>query len=260
MFEFLSAYADGECTPKERRLVEAYLSENADGRAFLAELRSQSAFVAGDAVEPPDWLGEAILAKTSRKNRRFGWPVAAGFAASAAAAAFAIALFWPVKPVLHPPLLAANEVSVRPPANKTIAWPKVASAPSVKKSVPVRQRVKKEQPEIIQVINMAEGVDEAPLPVKLSQMRSTPKPSNPAVTVSYTGADYSQGQKAEPTAPDVVAMAAQTSDDHKEPTATAPIEKRAEGAVLPDARERLRERLKKLNQERKDIKDAVGTK
>src|SRR6185503_17613224 len=82
MFEFLSAYADGECNPKERRLVEAYLTESAEARAVLSDLRRQAAIMAEDIRNSPAGLSDAIFAATVRR-RGIAWPSVAGFAGAA---------------------------------------------------------------------------------------------------------------------------------------------------------------------------------
>jgi len=71
MFELLSAYLDDACSHKERRLVEAYLEEIPSAKRVLAELRYQSSLIR-TSEEPPFWLRESILSKTTR---RFSLPV-----------------------------------------------------------------------------------------------------------------------------------------------------------------------------------------
>lgn len=68
MFELISAYADGECTNKEKRLVEAYLAENSTAREVLASMRIHSELMMGISEEPPAWLESTIFEKTTRKE------------------------------------------------------------------------------------------------------------------------------------------------------------------------------------------------
>jgi hypothetical protein len=85
MFELLSAYLDGECSVKERRLVEAYLAGSPQALGVLADLRSHAALLSHQ-FEPPASLRTAILAATigNRKPRTaWRWVVPAGLAAAA---------------------------------------------------------------------------------------------------------------------------------------------------------------------------------
>lgn len=71
MFELISAYADGECTNKEKRLVEAYLAENSTAREVLASMRIHSELMMDITEEPPAWLESTIFEKTTRKEPFF---------------------------------------------------------------------------------------------------------------------------------------------------------------------------------------------
>lgn len=100
MFYLISAYADGECSWKERRLVEAYVAEQRGAREMLSEIRSQTALIGSERCEAPDWLRDAILNSTTRRPRLlkrvvFSRPVAFAVAASALLAAGL--LLWPTR-------------------------------------------------------------------------------------------------------------------------------------------------------------------
>ncbi|MEW5884428.1 MAG: hypothetical protein AB1725_09430, partial [Armatimonadota bacterium] len=97
MFAFLSAYADGETDSRERRLVEAYLREEADAERLLGFIRSTDAALAADAAEPPTGLRDAIFARTTRKPALWrGWT--GRTAAAAAVAAALMAVVWSIRP------------------------------------------------------------------------------------------------------------------------------------------------------------------
>ncbi|MDA8130354.1 MAG: zf-HC2 domain-containing protein, partial [Elusimicrobia bacterium] len=85
--ENLSAYLDGELTPKERLELETHLAGCADCRAELGQLKAVSGLVKAHAMEPvPPALKRAVLEKESRS---FGW-LKPALALSAAAAVVAI--------------------------------------------------------------------------------------------------------------------------------------------------------------------------
>ena len=85
--ENLSAYLDGELTPKERLEVETHLAGCPDCRAGLAGLKAVSGLVKAQAMEPvPPALKRAVLGK---KSASFGW-LKPALALSAAAAVVAV--------------------------------------------------------------------------------------------------------------------------------------------------------------------------
>ncbi len=85
--ENLSAYLDGELTPKERLELETHLAGCADCRAELGQLKAVSGAVKAHAMEPvPPALKRAVLEK---KSVSFGW-LKPALALSAAAAVVAV--------------------------------------------------------------------------------------------------------------------------------------------------------------------------
>lgn len=253
MFDYLSAYADGECSDKERRLVEAYLAENPAARELLAELRAQSAAIAADRAEPPAWLSEAILSKTSARKSWFNWPAAAGLASCAAAACVGIALIMPWNSVeLKPAPLVAQKTPMEEPAPQV---PDFRPAPV--EEAPAEAAAPRDtyrRPAAAQAgYTQAAQQNLQPMPV-VETKAPFKKPVETKKAPSYPPVDYSGSQRAEPLPPDLVAMAAPKNEPEPQPA-------KDEGPVLQDAREKLRERLKKINQEQSgDIKEAVGSK
>lgn len=81
MWELLSLYADGEASPEEAAQVEQMLRHDAEyARAYSFMRQTSSVVRAIVEVEPPAFLREAILAKTSHRLT-FAQRLSAGFAA-----------------------------------------------------------------------------------------------------------------------------------------------------------------------------------
>lgn len=252
MFEYLSAYADGECTAKERRLVEAYLAENSEARAILADLRAQAAFVAEDLQEPPAWLQSAILDRTTAR-RTFRWPFAAGLAAATAAAGIAAVVWMPRggdDPVRD--FIARSAPQARPLDPPVY----VEDLPGLPTEVPAMSEPAEVEQRTVPPTSSARRVQaprQTPDPVSLrgagnrteATARTEPKPV-PAATeqpdTNYVVVEYANA-RSEPKQP-VVSAAAPTGDEPSTVTQSKPD-------VLPDARQRLRDRVKKMNEEQK---------
>lgn len=253
MFEFLSAYADGECSAKERRLVEAYLAENAGAREQLAELRMQSALASEQLLDPPEWLRASILASTVDR-RRLRWPFAAGISAAAAAAALAIYVSVPLsESPERDDLLATNVVDeggldepiLSRPLVDTPATQKVPDAKPSERMTATPPRTER---------TAARAVRTA-IPVADSQPTSTGGGSSvamPAVSeeqpdpeVTYAVAEY-HGASFEAKQPDVFDAEPTSPEPSKSQPTTSP-------ALLPDAREKLRDKVKKMNEEKLEI-------
>ena len=252
MFEFISAYADGECTAKERRLVEAYLAENAGARELLADLRMQSAMLSEDLLNSPEWLRGSILSKTTDR-RTFRWPFAAGIAATAAAAA-AVAFVYSQQagPDQSNDLVATNlpQPTVELPSEPILnEGPTVSTPKTVKQEqAPVAQVTAKlsdrSKPKFVQASNPApntEIVEEQPIvSPPVSAETEVPDPDNTYAVVEYGSGRFESKQ------PDVFDGDVQAVENSK--PANSP-------AVLPDAREKLRDKVKKMNQEKLEIDD-----
>jgi anti-sigma factor RsiW len=256
MFEFLSAYADGECGPKERRLVEAYLTESAEARQILADLRAQAAMVSEETTDSPAWLRQAILERTASK-RRFAWPAIGGLA-GAAAAAVVTTLIWSPKPTALPEPAYASRPQAEPSRVLEPALPKSDSAHNVPGSTtpaPTKRPVRTAERFIAAVYSPAPAKEiQPPGPPKATtsaRPRTETKPAESATVAYFSGS--SSVSKPDATPPDVVALAGSTAD---EPEKTS-LGLRKDGDVLPDSRDKIRERLKKLNEDTKDIKEAV---
>ena len=258
MFEFISAYADGECSAKERRLVEAYLAENANGRELLADLRMQTSMLSEDLVDSPDWLRASILSKTTER-RTLKWPFAAGIAATAAAAA-AVALIYggPNVDTFDSNELVASNVKQQPTLEQPFQAPSVSESFSEPvneepaQSVPTKAAVESPKPRtqprtsnFIQASN-TNVESEVEQPVIERPMTITPEEVKRDDN-TYAVAEYGSG-RFESKQPDVFETEIHASEVPKSTPAASP-------AVLPDAREKLRDRVKKINQEKLEIDD-----
>ncbi|MDQ2986025.1 MAG: hypothetical protein M3R13_04805 [Armatimonadota bacterium] len=259
MFEFLSAYLDGECSAKERRLVEAYLSESSAATALLAELRSQAALVSDERAEPPAWLTQAILVRTVGK-RKSRWPLATGLAAASVAATIALAAALPqsenrshVNDVLALNLHEAHVFSGPAPDTNRLAPEEMSrQEPAAVKEVQVVQPHAIARPaRFTQVAAPAEtgAAGES----KAKEIESAPAPSTPPVIepdLTYAVIEYGSG-RFQPKHPDVV-DGSQSVDQGSSSADPKP-------AVLPDARERLRDQVRKVNEKKLEIDDKERT-
>ncbi|MBA3725782.1 MAG: hypothetical protein H0W86_04850 [Armatimonadetes bacterium] len=259
MFEFLSAYIDGECTPKERRLVEAYLAESRAARNALDGLRGQAAFLASETPEPPAWLGVAILARTVGR-RRFAWQAAGALATCSAAAALLFAVFNPTQvPSAKPdlPLVATNldprstvELpklsfpAAQPPAKKvTVGAPRMNRRPEAP--------LAKKEPRTL-AAQATKPLARGSAPNKPAAQPVSRQGSNKPPT-TYAHIDYGRNERPEPRQFDAIPG----TDAEWSPVSTAPA---GSPKVLPTATQKLRDRIRKLNEQNKDIKEAVGSK
>jgi anti-sigma factor RsiW len=257
MFEYLSAYADGECSTKERRLVEAYLAENAEARAQLADLRMQAAIAAEGFVDPPEWLRGAILAKTVDRPR-LKWPFAAAITAATVGAA-AAAIFWtaPTNIEKSEAGLLANVVEKQPQFMPRVT-DEVAKAPATSSEAPsldsqnstmgiVTNRSKPRSS-----VAFTQATHEIGAPQGEAKPEG-PQPSEHAVEpeqepdpeVTYAVAEYGGG-RFEAKQPDVSDAEPLSEEPSKAGSSTPP-------AVLPDAREKLRDKVRKMNEEKLEI-------
>lgn len=256
MFEFLSAYVDGECSAKERRLVEAYLTESSAASALLAELRTQAAFVSEESVEPPNWLTESILSKTVGK-RKARWPFAAGLAATCAAAAIAAVATLPrgvddsrrndvfASAVNEGPVFSAPA----PDTNRIGS----AELPPLQPAAKAKSRVLDTPRRLAEFRTVASPARTESTGVsKVEVVESAPAPSGPPVIepdVTYAVVEYGSG-RFQPKQPDMVDGS--QSLEQSPPSGEKPT-------VLPDARERLRDQVRKVNEKKLDIEDKERT-
>jgi len=256
MFEYLSAYADGECTAKERRLVEAYLAESAEARAQLADLRMQAAIASEGFVDPPIWLRGAILAKTVDRSR-LKWPFAAALTTATAGAA-ALAAYWmmPTQPAEPEQELLANVVSERPAIEEpttivgaeaavSVASPKTESGDKSNTIVVKQDRKVGANSMTLTARNLTPKETE---PAGSTEVVQPPKPvsEEPDPAVTYAVVEYGGG-RFENKQPDVF----DSEPVAAEPSRTGPAA--SSSAVLPDAREKLRDKVRKMNQEKLEI-------
>lgn len=140
MFELLSAYVDGECTAKEKRLVTAYLSSSSRAQDLLADLRAQ-AYLISETALPPVWLKEAILVgtvgKASTPARWGNWKLFVPTAAAVALVGAALLNWeWPIAPkqvgenaAATNPGVPSSPRAVEVAANRPAGEPNTVDAP-----------------------------------------------------------------------------------------------------------------------------------
>ncbi len=283
MFAWLSAYMDGETTPKERRLVEAYLREEPEAEAVLRLLQAAEAELAAESVDPPQGLREAILARTTRKPsllpKTLRW--AGGLATAGAMTAFLYAVLpdgtaHPAvdgsvasvavsneEPAVDRVLGGASESIVpeaAPPA-KADANPE-AALPS-KKAEPRRAEFK---PSVSKTPTARTDERRVETPNEQPTFVPASSPSRPApVPASYERlpAAYASEEpvtvRSEPKPLDPAAMPPESAP-HQDVTSSNRQTDQAKTSgdqqkVLPSARQKLRESLQKANQERAALTD-----
>jgi len=259
MFEFISAYADGECSAKERRLVEAYLSESDEARELLADLRSQAAMVGEGMADSPGWLRSSILGRTTER-RVSRWPFAAGLAAASATAALLAVTYLPSdSPVsVAKDVLAINEPP-QPDIREVVPESVTPPLPNTE-TKPEQVRDTQAQTESVRPprVNRNEGsFRTVAAPTKEVEVTSPPPPvvaeeTTDSERTTYAVVEYGSG-RFQPKQPDPVDASATQSPETVKP---AP---RPE--VLPDAREKLRDKVRKLNEEKLEVggKENIGS-
>ncbi|HET6643940.1 MAG TPA: hypothetical protein VFG65_00410 [Fimbriimonadales bacterium] len=255
MFEFISAYADGECAPNERRLVQAFLEENESARHLLAELRAQSSLVASDQTKAPAWMAEQILAKTSR-NRSFGWPRIAALAASGAAAALIISVLNKGEapgPLAVEPDLIAQVVPPKMPALGDL--PRITPAPNPRHAVETLSETRVEPRHAsVPVTKLVRNSDKAAVRPPAGKKEAPVVIPKTDAAATYAYIDRTGSDRAEPAQIDAVANAG----SRVQPVPATPSRQEDQPKILPDAAERLREKVKELSEINNDIKEAVG--
>lgn len=252
MFELVSAYSDGECSPKERRLVEAYLGENEVGRTLLADLRMASGSIGYSSPQPPSWLNAAILQKTTRKQG-FPWVgVALRYLVPTAAAAAGLAFYFnqpsalqltnlgftgsgsPVSvPQVKQPFVVGDSTVVAQglaPKTQRERILRTISQPTLKSDGLSTPTVRLEKPTLIT----------APPPKTMKEDGGNPVVASPEVVIS---------SKPAPVQPDPVSMVGDVEDS------SGSEEKVSSNA--DDSIAKLRERLKQVNSGAIDLGGAV---
>lgn len=267
MFYLISAYADGECSPKERRLVEAYLAERPEARDLLAELRAQTALVSSEVYDPPAHLRMAILEATTRRPtllRRvvFSRPVALAATASAIAA-FGLIL-WPKERPREPlvDVVAFTDSVPAPPQISPATTGGVVEAqagapavvsdaePSAGRPRPSLRAVSRpvQAPVSVQVVP---GAGSRPDPKNGHTAGSGAAMSAPTVRM---GPESGPVARAVPEQPDVVALAGASWEAEDTVGDSRQSETKAAETVR-DPREELRRRLRAVNQD-SDVQEA----
>jgi hypothetical protein len=214
----------------------------------------QSAISLEGQADPPAWLRDAIMAKTVDRPR-LKWPFAAGIAAATAGAA-ALAVYW-AQPAITPPtedLIATNvidEPSLEPPIVDPVNPEPVVEAPVNNEVTELPTTAQQSQRPSSNFVAASRSVTPQEQP-KQEQPKSpeikqpTPKQPDPAITyaVSEYGATKLDAEK-----PDVYDAEPPAADTTRNSTVTTP-------PVLPDAREKLRDKVRKMNQEKLEIEGA----
>jgi hypothetical protein len=273
MFYLISAYADGECSPKEKRLVEAYLSENPEARDMLAEIRAQAAMLAAETAEPPGWLREAIFNSTTRRRtllRGLGVPRLAALAGCAAAVALA-AVYWPKaseKEIDQPEVVAVAEPSsidrgVSPSTVSPLIGNVTEGAPVVVDVIPeprrrdvaqVAQRKPNSPGSVVPATSLgSQNANQGQMPIGGSSSSATsPVVSSAPVRM---GPEQPPTGRVVPDQPDVVAMAGLSFEQDESPVSDVRQPEQKRPATASDPREDLRRRLQAVNRDN-DVQDA----
>lgn len=280
MFEFISAYADGECTLKERRLVEAYLSESRHAQRLLADIRSTGALFQSTTHTPPDLVTDQIFAKTTRRARTKRTTVLAFASSVAFASALTAALVIPAQNQPAPNFSQRDRMEgLSPeslPTQPLASGGHVIPGLSPNEEVDPRPRASTATATTSNVANLKSPS----LNVNLSENSDGKTSTDPKIlTAAFTGAIdktasssdntsptqtmpsiYSPSSKAMPQAPDTVVMTSKSEGNEPPPLTNSEGNlKNTESEVLPDALKRLREELKKGNNN-KGVKESLGNK
>lgn len=262
MFHLISAYADGECSRGERRLVEAYFNESPAARRLLAELRAQGTLFSATTEDPPAWLGPSILARTIYRRRA---PyVTLAFAGLAAACIFAAVISRWVN-VGEQQKEEAKRMEMTPPvadfgAGRSVDFAKGDAAQVVASVGTPRRPPAKALAGLGTVGPSLRGGESAASAVRLGGGGgpSGSAAAPPGVVDAQThGPDYGVATRAAPEQPDVVSMASQSIGDEQEATHESAVASSGSGQDGPDPREALRQRLRKLNESRSGLKEAL---
>lgn len=236
MFELVSAYSDGECSPKERRLVEAYLGQSEKGRALIEDLRRTSASIGQGNPEPPSWLRNAILQKTTQRKGNRWANLSLRYLTPIAAAVTGLAIYFgqPVS-VQQPKSPIANLTSpkVESPKKKPFIVRELTVA--AQEPTPRTQRDK-----VIHAIS-------APVIALPTTKVIVAKPAPPAIPKASKveaapvrmGPEFSMSPKTAPRQPDAVSMIGDIEDTSNSEEKVAP---KGDESIT-----KLRERLKQVN-------------
>lgn len=269
MFELISAYADGECSTKERRLVEAYLAENPAAEQILSEIRIQSSVMLHQA-EPPSWLKEEILKQTIGVSKPKALPTLRWAIPALAAAAIAGIWLYPRTNTNQPGPTGADLLAVTPgkPSNSSEPGQQPNSRRGV---VPDSHNYASNEPITPQV--RTAGRSEGPTVLNASKEvpelvggappKADLKPSGSAGGSGSTTPSETKEKKpivmptvevptADPARPDLVAV---STDDQSGDTLTA--EKKPKSDESAESREALRQALREHNTNKTDIKEGA---
>lgn len=274
MFELISAYADGEATPKERRLIEAYIAQSAEGRRLLADLRGGSAILAqAQRSEAPSWLEGAILDATTRRRIRLTLPAALRIAVPAAAAGLAVFLLRPSDVEPYVPgarIVDASAASPTDPGRVSVvpeASGRAGSEQLVAQANPAGETKgarRSLRPRATEADTRLAGGTLSPDPgagsggAALGGGRTAAPESAGALSahsspkVSLYGPTFGVTPKMAAEEPDPVALLASSEEREQRVVTSSKSDEPS-----PEARNRLREQLKKLNANQNELKEAV---
>ncbi|HWP31775.1 MAG TPA: zf-HC2 domain-containing protein [Fimbriimonadales bacterium] len=258
MFELLSAYLDGACSHKERRLVEAYLEEVPGAEKVLAELRSQSSLVRV-SEEPPSWLRESIFSKTTQRRNI---PVLALRASPAAAVIVSVVVlgFWyssgNISSNSEERLVSKPKVAMNKPNAALVESSPLASAKPAVKNEKSQSRT---TPKVVHnTPRNSLAVASKPNSTPIQQ----PRRNDPALAYKTpTGSGGESGssgliqrQRPLPDAPDVIGMINESAYDdfsHDRSSVSGDSDAKeqsdAKTIVTKNALAKLRERLREIN-------------
>ena len=246
MFELVSAYSDGECSPKERRLVEAYLGQSEKGRSLIEDLRRTSASISQGNPEPPRWLRNAILEKTTQRKGNPWAKLSLRYLTPIAAAVTGLALY------------LGQPVSVQQPKSPiaNLALPKVES-PKNKPFIVRELTVAAQEPTPRTQRDKVIHAISAPVIALPATKVTVAKPAPPAIpkaskveaTPVRMGPEFSMSPKTSPRQPDAVSMIGDIEDN-------ANSEEKA-ASKGDESITKLRERLKQVNSGAIDLGNTV---
>ncbi len=255
MFELISAYVDGEASPKERRLVEAYLAENRLGQEVISDIRMTASCLHPKLEETPNWLEANILLATSQKPKLPWISPVFRFAAPIAAAVVGLAFY--ISPSSSgPDLDSIVNRGVKKNLKDVENQPFVIGEKTVADAGLGNQKVRMDWKEAKgSSTKVNSNQPEVKKPVVSTVVKPDVKSSKPAIADLNPGPSLLPKEsggtsKIEPKQPDAVSMVGEVEDGPA--TEEKPAKKEDDSIV------RLRERLKQVNSGAIDLGGAVS--
>ncbi len=273
MFELVSAYYDGECSLKEQKLVEAYLSENAHASHLLEDLRFLHTLWNQSEVTPPPTLREAILRSTTRRPEKPRFPIRLAWAMGILVFLGGLWFFQQAqKPTLPNPERNFSSSSSAPLLAQT-PIPKPAPADISLPPSPGHFHEKPRRdlrnpkpfsgvplPSPPKTLSPSDGVKNSPR--NALQASPTVEPPNNPTRIPDSSPLFPEipppPSKPVPEVPDLVALNSQGEGEGMEKApANLQDSPTPAGSLSPEARSRLRKRLSEVNSTMDELREAV---